>query len=72
METKAGKVMVDQLAEDVGSLEGNVTSIVMYMSKINQKVAMVKDESLEKNKRTTHCGKGLARKQRKGGRRSSQ
>ena len=64
METKAVKVMVDQLAVEAGSLEGNV----MDMSKINQNIDMVRDESLKKIKsQKIYSGKRPTRKQRKRG-----
>ena len=68
METKADKVMVDQLAVEVGSLEGKVTSVAMYISKINQTFDMVRDESLEKRKRTKKTIKvrGLPENKEKG------
>ena len=54
METKADKVMVNQLTVEAGSLEGKVTNLAMDMSKINEKIYMVRDESLEKSKRAKH------------------
>ena len=48
--------MVDQLAVEAGSLEGKVTSLAMDMSKINQKIYMLRNESLEKSKRTQNIG----------------
>ena len=54
METKADKVMVDQLAVEAGSLEGKVTNLAMDMSKINQQIDTVRDESIEKSKRRTN------------------
>ena len=39
----------DQLAVEAGSLEGKVTSLALDMSK-NNKIDMVRDESLEKTK----------------------
>ena len=72
METKANKVMVDQLVEEAGRLKDKVTSLAMDMSKINQKCYMVRDESLEKTKEKKYSGKRPTRKQRKGGPRSRQ
>ena len=53
MEAKANKVMVDQLVE-TKSLEGKVTSLEMDMSDISQQIYMVRDESLNQEKRLKH------------------